>query len=94
MENNHFDKSKENSSRNSTVALHDFLDFLKLTCQVHESITLKDTDENQQKIDYNALAKNELVNSLISLNSDQSPKSDTVEENTNGSLLDKTGKKI
>lgn len=38
----------------SIISMHDFLDFLKLTCQV-----------NEKKVDYDQLAKNELVNSLL-----------------------------
>lgn len=48
----------------NSISMHDFLDFLKLTCQVHQSITVKDQSANET-LDYNKLARNELVNSLI-----------------------------
>lgn len=86
MENKRFEKSIENCNQITAVSMHDFLDFLKLTCQVHESILVKDTDENHQMIDYNALAKNDLVNSLIALNLSQSPKAEMVEDNRGGML--------
>lgn len=50
----------------SSISMHDFLDFLKLTCQVHQSITGKDQSGNANTtLDYNNLARNELVNSLL-----------------------------
>lgn len=57
--------------------MHDFLDFLKLTCQVHQSITTKDESPHTKIVlDYNNLAQNELVNSLLSAkaNASHSPK--------------------
>lgn len=44
--------------------MHDFLDFLKLTCQVNESLNNKNP-LNNKPLDYNQLARNELVNSLM-----------------------------
>ena len=49
--------------KNSAISMHDFLDFLKITCQVNDSITNK--AKNHQTIDYNQLAKNELVNNIL-----------------------------
>lgn len=89
VESKNFDEKFNNGNRTMSISIHDFLDFLKLTCHVHESINRRDTDENIESIDYNALAKNELVNSLISSKSGQSPKSDANDENSN----DKNGKK-
>lgn len=49
------------SNSAATISMHEFLDFLKITCQVNESM-----DSNSEKtIDYNDLAKNELVNMLL-----------------------------
>lgn len=69
------------------ISTSTFLNFLKLACTVHESIILK--NENEKLLDYNALAKNELVNALLNLKSIQSPKS-TATEDASGS--DKNGK--
>lgn len=52
--------SEENNV--GTISMHEFLDFLKITCQVNESI---DGRKSSNQIDYNQLAKNELVNSLF-----------------------------
>lgn len=61
----------------NAISMHDFLDFLKLTCEVHQSLTAKDDSPNGKiVIDYSKLAKNELVNSLLSAKAAaaQSPK--------------------
>lgn len=70
--------NNSDSNQFDAISTSEFLDFLKLTCNVHESIILK--DENATALDYNTLAKNELVNSLVNLKSGQSPKSNGVEE--------------
>lgn len=82
MENKHTDKSdinNDNHNHSGPICTSDFLDFLKLACQVHESIILK--DDTGKTLDYNALAKNELVNTLVNSKSGQSPKSNGVEDN-------------
>lgn len=73
-------ESQNNSESNQfgVISTSEFLNFLKLTCHVHESIILK--DEAAAALDYNALAKNELVNSLLNLKSSSSPKSSGAEE--------------
>lgn len=73
-------ENQNNSDNNQfgVIPTSEFLDFLKLACHVHESIILK--DENATALDYNTLAKNELVNSLVNLKSGQSPKSNGAEE--------------
>lgn len=71
----------QNNSDNSqpgVISTSEFLNFLKLACNVHESIILK--DETATALDYNALAKNELVNGLLNLKSGSSPKSNGAEE--------------
>lgn len=80
-----------NQDSNSQVPISTsvFLDFLKLACRVHESIILKDGQENGKSIDYNALAKTELVNALINSKSGQSPPSNGTDES---SFNDKNGK--
>lgn len=84
---NKIDISNDNATNQSKpITTCEFLDFLKLACRVHESIILK--DENGKPLDYNALAKNELVNALVNSKSNQSPKSNGVEDNFN----DKIGK--
>lgn len=60
--------SEENNI--GVIPMHEFLDFLKITCQVNESI---DGKNNSSQIDYNQLAKNELVNNLLSSQSSQMP---------------------
>lgn len=51
----------------NSISMHDFLDFLKLTCQVHQSITTKDDNQGDKTVlDYTELAENKLVNTLIS----------------------------
>lgn len=44
--------------------MHDFLDFLKITCQLNESIS-GTIDKTNKKVDYDQLAKNELVHSIL-----------------------------
>lgn len=51
--------------KQNSISMQDFLDFLKITCQVHESITAKEGCSTASTLDYNKLAKNELVNSLL-----------------------------
>lgn len=56
----------EGESKNcGVISMHDFLDFLKVTCQVNDSIDTKNHGRARTAIDYNNLAKNELVNNLI-----------------------------
>lgn len=79
MEHKHSDKlDNDNSNQSGPISTSKFLDFLKLTCRVHESIILK--DESGKALDYNALAKNELVNTLINSKSGQSPKLNGAED--------------
>lgn len=78
-----------NNNQCDVISTSEFLNFLKLACHIHESIILK--DENAAALDYNALAKNELVNSLVNLKSGSSPKSIGAEESNekNGKYLRK-----
>lgn len=98
MENKHIDKLDNNSescNQTGSISTSEFLDFLKLTCRVHESIILK--DDNGKPLDYNALAKNELVNALVNLKSGQSPKSNGLDESCsdrNGECSQKLGEKL
>lgn len=79
MEHKHSDKlDNDNSNQSGPISTSKFLDFLKLACRVHESIILK--DDSGKALDYNALAKNELVNTLINSKSGQSPKSNGTED--------------
>lgn len=72
-------QNNSDSNQFGKISTSEFLSFLKLACHVHESIILK--NESAAALDYNALAKNELVNSLINLKSSSSPKSSGAEEN-------------
>lgn len=90
MENKHTDKLDNDSGNHSgQIGTSEFLDFLKLACRVHESIILK--DDTGKTIDYNALAKNELVNTLVNSKSGQSPKSNVTDDNCGN---EKTGEFI
>lgn len=83
-------ENQNNSDGNQfgVISTSEYLNFLKLACHVHESIILK--DETAAALDYNALAKNELVNSLLNLKSGSSPKSSGAEESSGGN--EKNGK--
>lgn len=80
-------QNSSDSNQFGIITTSEFLNFLKLACHVHESIILK--DEAAAALDYNALAKNELVNSLLNLKSGSSPKSSGAEENAG---IEKNGK--
>lgn len=83
---NKSDINNDNSNQSGPISTSEFLDFLKLACRVHESIILK--DEGAKALDYNALAKNELVNALVNSKSGQSPKSNATDD---GGSNDKNG---
>ncbi|XP_001648568.2 uncharacterized protein KIAA1841 homolog [Aedes aegypti] len=48
--------------RGESISMHDFLEFLKITCQVNDSFN--SSKKNPPPFDYNQLARNELVNSV------------------------------
>lgn len=88
MENKHveskMDIQHESGNQSESISTSEFLDFLKLACRVHESIILKDGHESRKPLDYNVLAKNELVNTLLTSKLGQSPKSnDRADESCN-----------
>lgn len=65
-----------------TISMHEFLDFLKISCQLQESIDQRDNDRsNEHRIDYNNLAKNSLVNTLVNAKSTLSPRTESGETN-------------
>lgn len=82
----------------SFISMHDFLDFLKLTCQVNEHLE-EDMADKQSKIDFNVLAKNPLINSLKPKTPEQPgttvglQRQDAVQGVSSGSI-DKKGKNI
>lgn len=89
MESRHTDKldiNNESDNQLGPIKTPEFLDFLKLACRVHESVILK--NDNGKALDYNSLAKNELVNALLNSKSGQSPKSNGIED---GFSNDKNG---
>lgn len=51
------------SPNSDSISLNDFLAFLKLTCEVHESINSRNL--KSITIDYDALAQNEFINRLL-----------------------------
>lgn len=57
-------KSEEKVENPDSISMHDFLDFLKITCQLNESIT-GTIDQTNKKVDYDQLAKNELIHSIL-----------------------------
>lgn len=54
-----------NNNNPGVISMHDFLDFLKLACQVNESIAANRMS-SEKMLDFNQLSRNELVNSLMS----------------------------
>lgn len=66
----------------TAISTHEFLDFLKISCQLQESIGHRNIDDNSEnEIDYNSLAKNDLVNALMNAKLISSPKTDSGENN-------------
>lgn len=70
-------------AKSGVISMHDFLDFLKLTCQVNESLDSRNTDK---ELDYNLLAKNELVNSLLMKGTQTNSPSSSLEGGASGAL--------
>lgn len=56
--------AESQSMGNIDIPMNSFLDFLKITCQVNDSILNKD-GKSCPEIDYNKLANNEIINSLL-----------------------------
>lgn len=83
------DGSSSGGEAVSIISMHDFLDFLKLTCQVNEHLE-EDSAENPSKIDYNVLAKNPLINSLKPKTPTTLQRQDAVQHGPSGSV-DKKG---
>lgn len=77
------DIETENKSSPS-ISMHEFLDFLKISCQLQESIDQRKNDKTcVSQMDYNYLAKNSLVNTLMCAKSTPSPRADSGENNSN-----------
>lgn len=74
----------------SSISMQNFLDFLKLSSRVHESISNKNAVDAEKQIDYTTLAKNELVNGLI--NNSKLSKSFIKTEIPDSENCDKNGK--
>lgn len=70
-------------AKTGVISMHDFLDFLKLTCQVNESLDSRNADK---ELDYNLLAKNELVNSLLVKGTQTTSPSSSLEGGASGGL--------
>lgn len=73
-------------AKSGVISMHDFLDFLKLTCQVNESLDSRNADK---ELDYNLLAKNELVNSLLVKGAQTTSPSSSFEGGASGGALAK-----
>lgn len=83
----------------SIISMHDFLDFLKLTCQVNEHLEADLAAGNQSKLDFNVLAKNPLINSLQPKTPPKTPTTTTVLQRQeavqkSGSSVDKKGNNV
>lgn len=70
-------------AKSGVISMHDFLDFLKLTCQVNESLDSRNVDK---ELDYNLLAKNELVNSILVKGAHATSPSSSFEGGASGGL--------
>lgn len=57
-------KTEETAEKSDSISMHDFLDFLKISCQLNESIS-ENIDKTDKKVDYDQLAKNELIQSIL-----------------------------
>ncbi|KAG4073988.1 hypothetical protein HA402_014193 [Bradysia odoriphaga] len=57
-------KTDETADKSDSISMHDFLDFLKISCQLNESIS-ETIDKTDKKVDYDQLAKNELIHSIL-----------------------------
>lgn len=79
----------------SIISMHDFLDFLKLTCQINEHLE-EDFPDNQSKIDYKQLSKNHLINSLRpktpAVQTTGLRRQDAVQQSASNGSMDKKGK--
>lgn len=77
----------EKTENSSGISMHDFLDFLKITCQLSESIN-GTVDKTDKKVDYDQLAKNELIQSILDKcsgnNQNSNPQCEKVETSTSG----------
>lgn len=81
------DYKKDNQHQDaSVISMHEFLDFLKLTCQVNETLDNSGSGGGDDKkyVDYDQLAKNELVNMLLSKNRTTTSPSKSTKECTAG----------
>jgi hypothetical protein len=63
------------------ISMHDFLDFLKIACQVQDSIEGKNL-KNNKSLDYNHLAKNEMINNIL-VRAKQTKLGDDCQESSN-----------
>lgn len=80
----------------SSISMHEFLDFLKISCQLQESIDIDQRNNiksDESQIDFNNLAKNSLVNSLIYAKSTPSPSTDSG-ENIGGNIYTANGESV
>lgn len=84
-------KSEENVDKADSISMHDFLDFLKITCQLNESIS-GTIDKTNKKVDYDQLAKNDLIHLILDKSNanNQSPIV-SCEKGESSTLTDKKG---
>lgn len=61
----------DHPDRGDSISMHDFLEFLKITCQVNDSFN--SSKKNPPPFDYNQLARNELVNATVRPSENASP---------------------
>lgn len=76
--------SETGNKSSRSLSMHEFLDFLKISCQLQESIDQRKNGKTSgSQIDYNYLAKNSLVNTLMCAKLTPSPRADSGENNNN-----------
>lgn len=85
--------SETGNKSSPSISMHEFLDFLKISCQLQESIDQRNHDKTGgAQIDYNNLAKNSLANTLMCAKSTPSPRVDSGDNNSN--IIAANGKSV
>lgn len=78
-----------------SISMHDFLDFLKITCQLSESISGTGDKTDNKKVDYDQLAKNELIQSILDkCNANSQNTNAQADKSESNVSFDKKGKNV
>lgn len=89
-----YKKDDKHDDQTGVISMHEFLDFLKLTCQVNETLDNNGNNggsSDKKCVDYDQLAKNELVNMLLSKNRTTSSPGKSTKECTGAGGCGKLG---